>query len=287
MNAILSPADLKVLAKRRSTRQLRPFLRWAGSKQALLPLLVDQLPLRFNAYYEPFLGGGALALLLAPSEAILSDASEALIETWVTLADDPAGVLRLIKGWSFDKETYYRLRATRFSTALERSARFIYLNRGAFNGLYRVNSAGEFNVPWGAPKSSKILDEGVAMAVSQWVRDNDVTILQGDFSTSMDRAGRNDFVFADPPYHAVRADKRDFRHYNGDRFSWEDQERLADASRRAVGRGAQVVVTNSASPEIAELLHDFRRIDVLRRSTLAASSQARRTVVESVYCGGF
>ncbi|MFJ3029252.1 DNA adenine methylase [Curtobacterium sp. NPDC087080] len=272
-----------MIESRRAKRDVRPFLRWAGSKRRLLPQLVPHLPETFDKYFEPFLGGGSLATLLQPSAGILSDKSAELIETWQTVAASPREVAEKLRAWPLQKEHYYRVRSETPSGPISRAARFIYLNRGAFNGLYRVNSQGRFNVPWGAPKSSTVVHDGLLEAVSIWLRDSELKVLCADFETVMGAAEANDLVFADPPYHAVRPDGRDFRHYNHELFSFEDQVRLAEAARAARDRGATVLVTNSASAQIAALYNDFRVVSLTQTSTIAASSARRQTVIEYLF----
>lgn len=268
---------------RRAKRDVRPFLRWAGSKRRLLPQLVPYLPHTFNKYIEPFLGGGSLATLLKPSVGILSDRSAELIETWQAVADSPREVAQQLAMWPLEKETYYQVRGCTESGAISRAARFIYLNRGAFNGLYRVNRQGRFNVPWGAPKSSTVVAEGLLENISTWLQSQELKLLCADFEAVMATADAGDLVFADPPYHAVRPDGRDFRHYNNELFSFEDQVRLAEAARSARDRGAAVLVTNSASEEIAALYTDFSIVNLTQTSTIAASPARRQAVVEYLF----
>lgn len=276
---------LELLATRRQSRSLRPFLRWAGSKQALLKQIVPHLPSSYGTYFEPFLGGGALALLLAPKSAVLSDSGTSLMEAWFGVQRDCEGVLAQLQKWDLSKEEYYSIRAMDVIDPTIRAARFIYLNRGAFNGLWRVNSSGSFNVPWGAPKSKLIVEPGVLRAVSGWLNSPHVELFTADFEASIDKSACGDFVFADPPYHAMRADGRDFKHYSQDLFGWSDQIRLVNALIRARERGVYVLMTNSAAPEIADLVADFVPVDLLRHSTLAASGSARRLVKERLYVG--
>ncbi|MCS6578701.1 DNA adenine methylase [Curtobacterium poinsettiae] len=272
-----------LLEARRTRRELRPFLRWAGSKRRLLPQLVPFLPDSFDSYFEPFLGGGSLATLLKPTHGVLSDRSSELIHTWRTVSESPLEVLRAIEAWPLEKETYYQVRGQKDLDAITSAARFIYLNRGAFNGLYRVNRQGSFNVPWGAPKSSMVVADGLLESIASWLREPTLQIRCSDFQDVISVASENDLVFADPPYHAVRPDGRDFRHYNHELFSYDDQVRLASEARAARDRGAKVLVTNSASEEIASLYSDFQVVELAQISTIAASSIRRQAVVEYLF----
>jgi hypothetical protein len=149
----------------------RPFLRWAGSKRGLLSHLVDALPGSFRRYHEPFLGSGSLFFLLQPVEAILSDASTELVETFTAVRDRPELVLRYIADLKVEREFFYRVRANRSLGRYKRAAEFIYLNKACWNGLYRVNANGDFNVPYGAPKTANVVEGLLVSLVSRtrWV----------------------------------------------------------------------------------------------------------------------
>ncbi|WP_082460190.1 Dam family site-specific DNA-(adenine-N6)-methyltransferase [Frigoribacterium sp. Leaf8] len=277
--------ELLAKANRPASRSPRPFLRWAGSKRGLLSQIVPLLPAAYSRYYEPFLGGGSLATLLQPASASLSDVSEDLINCWQQVRDVPDAIIECLDSWALDKDTYYRLRSTVFDSRVERAAQFIFLNRGAFNGLYRVNRKGQFNVPWGAPKSANIIDKKVICDVAHWLRGSGVTIRHSDFAASLSHARSNDLVFLDPPYHAVTTAGRDFRHYNENLFSWTDQRRLARMAEGARMRGAFVVVTNSYSRDISDLYPNFESRRLLRRSSIAADSRRRDAVSEFAFIG--
>src|SRR5207244_2040923 len=136
----------------------RPFLRWAGSKRALLPHIVEALPDGFRAYHEPFMGSASLFFLLQPPEAFLSDSCSELVETFAAVRDNPETVLRYLASWTPNREFFYQVRSNRRSGRYKRAAEFIYLNKTCWNGLHRVNSSGEFNVPYGLPKTDFIVD---------------------------------------------------------------------------------------------------------------------------------
>jgi DNA adenine methylase len=137
----------------------RPFLRWAGSKRALLPHIVEALPSSYRVYYEPFLGSGSLFFLLRPRRASLSDSCPELIQTFEAVQENAGAVLRYLNLWKPDRGRFYSMRSNRSKGRFKRAAEFIYLNKTCWNGLYRVNSRGEFNVPYGLPKTDQIIDE--------------------------------------------------------------------------------------------------------------------------------
>ena len=263
----------------------RPFVRWAGSKRRLLSQILPHLPVDYGTYIEPFLGGGSLYLALKPGRAILNDACEPLIETWKAIARDPEGVHEAAHRFPLEKGEYYRVRQMSGGTANERAGRFIYLNRGAFNGLYRVNLRGGFNVPWGAPKTSNIIDLSHLVAVSEAIGASSTQFRAGDFEETVDEAGAGDLVFVDPPY-VTSHNNNGFVAYNEKIFSWKDQERLAAASLRALERGAHVIVTNAHHDNIIALYRGYRLVVLERASTLAAATSRRGRTTEVLLLGG-
>jgi DNA adenine methylase len=228
---------------------------------------------------EPFLGAGSVFFALAPEQAVLNDFCAPLVDTWNAVRSDPHKVYREATRLELTRDNYYLVRALRGGTLHERAGRFIYLNRGAFNGLYRVNLSGEFNVPWGAPKTQNIVDREALVAASRRLRLATKKVMQGDFERVVDLAGPADLVFLDPPYVTSHNDNG-FIAYNEKIFSWSDQERLARAARRAAERGAVVAVTNANHPSIVQLYPDFRMELLERASTLAASSSKRGRTTE-------
>lgn len=260
------------------------FVRWAGSKRRLLSQIRPHLPRDYNTYIEPFLGGGSLFLDLQPSRALLNDACAPLVDTWNAIRTSPSKVYDQATKLPLDSENYYRERSLRGGTRFERAGRFIYLNRGAFNGLYRVNLRGEFNVPWGAPKTPNIITLSQLKSVAAVLNNANVTVTCGDFEEVIDRAVAGDLVFLDPPY-VTSHNENGFAEYNEKIFSWADQERLATAAKRAVDRGAVVVVTNANHASVLELYPTFTAIILERASTLAASASRRGRTTEILLMG--
>jgi DNA adenine methylase len=262
----------------------RPFLRWAGSKQRLLSQIVPLLPPAFNRYFEPFIGSGSLFFLLRPKRAILGDACEELICTYKAVRDDSPTVLRHLRRFNaLDKKLYYRVRANRSQEPSRRAAEFIFLNRAGWNGLYRVNSRGEFNVPYGAPKTANLIDPDNLVRCSSLLRRRQVKLRTGDFEAALDGCQPGDFVFLDPPY-VTSHNNNGFIDYNERLFSWADQVRLAEVARSLADRGAYVIVANAHHDPVLALYRDFFVTPVVRSSTLAGAASARRRVTESLIC---
>lgn len=259
----------------------RPFLRWVGSKQALLGQVDAALPDIFGKYFEPFLGGGALFFHLKPKNATLSDQSSELIQVWKSVRDDCDGIIEYLRPLKPDKELFYRIRENRSTDQTIRSAEFLYLNKTCWNGLYRVNSKGKFNVPYGRPRSNFIFDETNLRACSKILNKNSINIELQDFATSTSKAEAGDLVYFDPPY-VNKHNNNGFRDWSENLFSWHDQERLAAEARRLAQKGACVVVSNADHKEIRDLYEGFNILRFERSSTLSSSAQFRGKVGEII-----
>lgn len=259
----------------------RSFIRWAGSKRILLPEIVKLLPKAFNTYYEPFLGSGSLFFLLQPRRARLGDACSDLIETYQTIASDVDAVLAYLEGWRPDREFYYKLRDSVPISEAHAAARFIYLNKTCWNGLYRVNSSGKFNVPYGRPRSDNLIHAQNLRTCAALLSRRDVKLKTRGFAQALKYANAGDFVFLDPPY-VTGHNNNGFIEYNEQLFSWADQRRLAAIARRLANRGVLVMVTNAHHPDVLELYPEFTVREVCRSSTIASDKRKRRQVTEAI-----
>jgi len=233
-----------------------------------LQQIVPTLPKTYGRYYEPFLGSGALFFHLKPRRATLTDTSADLITTWVGLRDHCDTIIDHLRPLKPSKELFYRIRENRSSAPEKNAAEFIYLNRTCWNGLYRVNSKGKFNVPYGAPKTDFIFDEENIRACSKLLSQKEVTIRRADFERAVNRAREGDLVFFDPPY-VTKHNFNGFRDWNEKLFSWSDQERLAKVAKELVERGVKVIVSNAEHEDIMALYPGFVRTSLSRTSTLS------------------
>ena len=241
----------------------QPFVKWAGGKRRLVPALAPYFPDEIGTYWEPFVGGGAVFFAFARriKHAILSDTNEELVLTYQIVKSDVEALieqLRLHKrkhdkraGQTYeDGKTYYRrVRDAEPTDPVEIAARFLYLNKTCYNGLYRVNSKGKFNVPEGRYKNPDICNADRLRETSQVLQN--ATIRVGDF-TSIVQPSRNDFVYCDPPYDGV------FTSYQASGFGENDQERLRNAANAWTRSGARVVLSNADTPAMRKLYSDFR-----------------------------
>lgn len=267
---------------------LRPYLKWAGGKRQLLPEIRARLPadLAQRVYYEPFVGAGAVLFDLKPGRAVVNDHNRQLILTYQALRDDVEAVIALLREHSGNhgKEYFYQVRgvdrtpAFQDWTAVEKAARLIYLNKTCFNGLYRVNAQGLFNVPFGSYKRPAICEEGVLRAVSAYLRGNAVELLCGDFEAAVAGAGADAFVYFDPPYHS--ADNTNFTGYQADGFGEGEQRRLHRLFAALTARGARCLLSNSATDLILELYRDYRPEIIPARRAINAKPDGRGAVNE-------
>lgn len=267
---------------RNDAPHVSPFLRWAGGKRWLVQRYADLIPTGFDRYIEPFLGSGAVYFHLRPQAAVLSDTNQDLITAFLGIRSHAAEVHRhLLEHRDRHSRSHYdRVRASVPSTLAARAARLVYLNRTCFNGLYRVNRLGQFNVPMGDRDGVVFASDDFTM-LSELLAGAELRV--ADFETTIDRAGPGDLVYADPPY-TVRHNNNGFIKYNENLFSWDDQERLAKSLTRAAERGARVLATNAAHDSVRSLYEQsgFTITEVSRFSPIAASRANRRQYTEIV-----
>lgn len=260
---------MPVLQLRRSESHLRtalpeervkafPFLKWVGGKTSLLPELLRHVPQRLRRYHEPFVGGGALFFAVAPRRAVLSDSNAELVHCYQQVRDDVYRVLHALSRHVYEKAHYQNVRALdplRLAPAA-RAARFIYLNKTCFNGLWRVNRAGRFNVPIGRYTNPRFHDPSGLIAASEALRT--VEILHAPFEEALGKAAPGDFVYLDPPYDPLSATSS-FAGYTADGFGWDDQKRLAHACIALNRRGVRFLLSNSATDRVRELYRGFEQ----------------------------
>lgn len=267
-----------------------PILKWAGGKSRLLDQLVSRAPTRFGRYFEPFVGGAALFFRLKPARASLSDLNPDLINVYRSVARDLDAVkARLLQhARRHDEDYYYEVRAA-WNTAggiadgVDRAAAFIYLNKTCYNGLWRVNSKGEFNVPVGRYEDPSILDEANLGAASEVLRRADLEVRP--YAAVAEDARAGDFVYFDPPYQPV-SDTARFVSYTSACFGEDDQAALADLAIGLGRRGVHVMVSNSDTPLIRRLYRSLRCHAILAPRAINSRGSARGPVPELVIVGG-
>jgi DNA adenine methylase len=279
-----------------------PFLKWAGGKAQLLNVLIKYIPKKFGIYCEPFLGGGALFLKLYSEgmirKAILSDASKDLINCYIAIRDNEEALLtelEILQQHSNHKDFFYEVARPKFNkihltTGLEgdppKAALLVYLNKTCYNGLYRVNSKGDFNVPWGRNNNPRIYDEDNIRSVGKALRSRNVEVMCCDYSLVLTKIGEKDFVYFDPPYQPLSMTSS-FTSYTPDPFSEDDQMRLASMFRKLDKEGCFVLMSNSVNPMIEELYKDYiergNYLKIMAARQISCKGDGRGKIYEYVF----
>ena len=259
-----------------------PILKWPGGKRWFVKYLVDLLPEEYERFIEPFFGGGSAFFAINPRKALLSDINKELITTYRLIRDDWKFVEQELVEFErkHSKDFYYEVRSLMPENKFDIGLRMIYLNRTCFNGIYRVNEKGQFNVPMGS-KEKVILESDDFQTTSKLLKK--ATLLHCDFEKSIDKAVIGDVIFADPPY-TVRHNLNGFIKYNEKLFSWEDQIRLANSLERARERGAVIISTNANHESVRKLYRErgFNLRTVSRYSSISADAASRNQFKELI-----
>jgi DNA adenine methylase len=262
---------------------VQPLIKWAGGKRNVLNFILPLIPQRFNRYFEPFLGGGALFFALQPQSAYLSDKNADLIHTYSQVRDRPDAVIRQLRKLNNSEKDYYRVRASNPRSDAARAARLIYLVTLAFNGIYRVNLNGDFNVPYGQKTHIDPCDETRIHETSELLKN--AIVQDQDFEKALKRAKKGDLIYLDPPY-TVAHGNNGFIKYNAKIFSWEDQVRLARAANHLATEGCTVIVSNADHPSIRRLYKNFATTTFERYSVICASRDYRARITECLFFTG-
>lgn len=260
----------------------RPFLKWAGGKSRLIQQYIPYFPKSYQTYYEPFLGGGAVFFYLQPTAAILTDINAELITTYRCVRDKVEELISILKEHKIrhNRDYYYNMRANFELSDLEQAARLIYLNKTCFNGLYRVNSQGKFNVPLGRYENPNICPEDLLRAASVALSTSEIK--QADFADMLNYAtSNNDFVFCDPPYHPISSTSY-FTGYSQNSFDEKDQECLRDTCAELASRGVKVMVCNSDCEYIRTLYKqiNFNIYPIVAARSINSNTKKRGMIYE-------
>ena len=253
--------------------EAKPIFRWAGGKRWALPVILSLVEkISFENYHEPFLGGAAVFFALKNKTSFLSDSNEALINAYSALKQDPNNIVEELISLPKDEATYYQIRARKFALEITEATRFIYLNQLCFNGIYRVNSQGNFNVPFGK-RSNFNFDIQNLKNVSDALQN--VSLSCQDFTAGLSQIKSNDLVFLDPPY-TISHNKNGFIAYNEKLFSLDDQHRLALFIEEIKSRGAYFILTNAAHDAVRDIFAKSGRAIQLSRKSLIGGTNASR-----------
>ena len=274
-----------------SNSSVAQFVKWAGGKRQLITQIRERMPEKYNDYYEPFIGGGAVIFDLLPANALINDINKALINTYRTICNEPDAFLKEVNRldndmWEDGKKYYYTIREhyndklMRSEYDVELAALFVFINKHCFNGLYRVNGKGLFNVPYNNSRRVSV-DEDVIIATSEYLRG--VTIIDGDFEQACKNAKKGDFVFIDSPYAPLNPTS--FESYTKEGFDIESHKRLAKLYDELTARGCYCMLTNHNTELINELYgnKDYK-IDVVSVKRMINSDASNRVGEEVIIC---
>lgn len=274
-----------------SNSNIAPFIKWAGGKRQLLAQIRERMPESFNNYYEPFVGGGAVIFDLLPTSAVINDINKALVNAYRQICNATDEFLKKLNEldetmWEDGKEYYYSLREhyndklMKEEFDVELAALFVFINKHCFNGLYRVNGKGLFNVPYNNSRNSSC-DENTIRAIAEYLKN--VTILEGDFQAACQNAKKGDFVFIDSPYAPLNP--KSFESYTKEGFDIESHKRLADLYDELTSRGCYCMLTNHNTELINELYgNKGYKMDVVSVKRMINSDATNRVGKEVIIC---
>jgi len=268
---------------------VRPFLKWVGGKRQLLPELQSQLPKGYiksdNFYYEPFLGGGALLFNLQPKRAVINDVNAELMNCYKVIKNLVDQLIDDLKTHENEENYFYSIREWdrkeeyKNKTLVQRASRVIFLNKTCYGGLFRVNSQGQLNVPFGKYKNPYILEENVLRAVSSYLNENQIEILNLDFQEAVKNANKGDLIYFDPPYDPVSSSAK-FTGYNSKGFGREEQIRLKETFDELSSRGCNVLLSNAYTEFIVDLYKDYTQTKISANRAINSDISKRGKVDE-------
>ena len=272
----------------KNNKLVAPFLKWVGGKRQLMPLIVEHLPenIKDYKYIEPFIGGGAVLFNLQPKNAIINDYNDELINVYKVIKSNLDELIADLKKHKNEAEYFYSIRSLdrngefKKLSAVKRASRLIFLNKTCFNGLYRVNNAGEFNSPFGRYKNPNIVNEPTLKAVNKFLNNNNVEINSGDYSEILKQTDKKCFVYLDPPYHPI-SESSNFTGYVQGGWNMYDQIDLKTACDELHKKGVKFLLSNSSADFIKDLYKDYK-ITIVKANRAINSNGADRGEVDEV-----
>lgn len=269
--------------------KLKPFVKWVGGKSQFLEIINLLSPSQYNNFIEPFVGGGAVFLSIQPQQSIINDINSELITTYRVIKKQPKELLKLLTEYEkkHSKDFYETLRSQEPKNLSELGvvARFIYLNKTGYNGLYRVNSQGEFNVPFGQKEKVKLFNKDNILAISEYLNVNNCQILNQDYQQILPLIKENDFLFVDPPYDSENANG--FNSYTTDKFTQENQKELAQFLKKCEKKGARWLLTNHATQFIKKLYRDYWQFTFKAQRFINCQGDKRVAGAQEIFIGNY
>ncbi|MBV2225057.1 MAG: DNA adenine methylase [Cloacibacterium sp.] len=265
-----------------------PFLKWVGGKRQLMPTIVTHLPKNINelTYVEPFIGGGAVLFHLQPKNAIINDFNEELINVYEVIKNNLYELIEDLKKHKNEHDYFYEIRSLdrndnfKNLSKVERASRVIYLNKTCYNGLYRVNNAGEFNSPFGRYKNPNIVNEPTLKAVSKYLNSNNIMIKNGDYNDVLKTLDKNSFVYLDPPYHPI-SESSNFTGYIQGGWDAFDQIRLREVCDELNAKGIKFLLSNSSAQLIKDQYTKYK-IENVKANRAINSNGANRGEIDEI-----
>lgn len=271
----------------KKNKLVAPFLKWVGGKRQIIPEILSHLPKNISSlnYCEPFIGGGALFFHLEPKKAIINDYNDELINVYNVIKNDLEELLLDLKKHQNTSEYFYQIRGIDRQplfddlTKVQHASRIIYLNKTCFNGLYRVNSLGEFNSPFGRYTNPNIVNEPVLRAVSKYLNSSEITIINGDYEKVLNAVTADTFVYLDPPYHPI-SESSNFTGYVQGGWTEKHQIRLKKACDDLDKKGVKFLLSNSSAPFIKELYSEYKIHSINANRSINSDGEKRGQIEE-------
>lgn len=265
---------------------MKPVLKWVGGKSQLLREIRKRIPDEIETYYEPFIGGGAVFFNIAPNKAVISDMNSELINLYQVIKNSPEELIKSLKKHENTPEYFYKIRAKdrdhknyKRLSPITKASRLVYLNRTCFNGLFRVNSRGELNAPFGRYRNPQICNEPNIREIADFLKSHEIEIIEADFETALSTAKAGDFVYLDPPYDPV-TDTASFTGYVAGGFDREQQRRLKACCDELHAKGVKFMLSNSSTEFILELYKDYNVEFVDAKRNINCKGNSRGAVQE-------
>ena len=271
---------------RKNNKLVLPFVKWVGGKRQLLNEIEKHIPEQFSKYYEPFIGGGAVLFHVRPKNAIINDSNEELVNLYNVIKESPEELIEDLKKHKNEEKYFYEVRGIDREkekylelSNIQRASRIIFLNKTCYNGLFRVNSSGEFNSPFGRYKNPNIVNDVTIRAVGNYLSKNDIQILNTDYEKSLSKIRKGAFVYFDPPYDPI-SDSSSFTGYTKNGFDRTEQERLKKVCDKLNDKGVNFLLSNSSTEFIRDLYKDYNIFSIKAKRAINSKGNGRGETTE-------
>lgn len=275
-----------MLRIRKNNKLALPFVKWVGGKRQLLNEIEKHIPEQFSRYYEPFVGGGAVLFHVQPKNAVINDSNEELVNLYNIIKESPEELIEDLKKYKNEEKYFYEVRGIDREkekylelSNIQRASRIIFLNKTCYNGLFRVNSSGEFNSPFGRYKNPNIVNDVTIKAVGNYLSKNDIQILNTDYEKSLSKIRKGAFVYFDPPYDPI-SDSSSFTGYTKNGFDRTEQERLKKVCDKLNDKGVKFLLSNSSTEFIRDLYKDYNIFSIKAKRAINSKGNGRGETTE-------